>query len=483
MVAVASTSASFQPPQILQGTAKENPFSRLGPDVIENILDFARDVRITPTCREFLTAANTLIRRKWMLVDMNTMPYTCQTLPDPLHPPLAFKVTSAGDLQRASDGLKLKCKEEGNLHLAVTARDKVNGAFDPVNFTTMEQAARQAESDRNLELMWPRILEALGVSFFPLKASEIKVWLQTHTAELALIRKLSFCKLNLSMIPDEISSLALPNVVSIDFSENQLKSIPRSFGAYWNRLRCIYFQFNQLTVLPADFGENWTQLRALIMGHNKLQNLPENFGATWNQLNDLDIHVNSLKTLPANFGANWILLGYLLMDCNQLHTLPADFGISWTGLSELNLMYNKLENLPNNFGIHWNRLDTLKLSCNQLKTLTPNLGANWPWWDEKRTNILHGNPVSAPPPVPWTPQVDSEAPPSEAPMQKETPKIDSEAPIPKVQSAFMNSPAVHLLSTVALVAIATYAIGWKLPAAIGAVYLSHRYSRGDLWSL
>jgi Leucine-rich repeat (LRR) protein len=546
----------------------QNPFLRLAPELRQMILSIANDVRASRTCKDFRRATEELIKREWSRFNIGSTPNFREIL-HPRH----FLETGA-DLNKLYEGVYQKCTAMENPQLAVRAKEATSGSFKPVNFQRLEAAARQAENDWNLKRIWPDIAKKLEIPLHPMTGDQIRASLRENEARFAGIHHLNLSELGLTMIPDEIASLALPNLLVLNLSKNRLKALPHNFGVNWNQIQTLNLQRNQLSTLPDNFGANWNQLQNLYLHQNKLsallhnfganwnqlqtlhlyqnqlttlsdnfganwnqlQNLylhqnklsalPNNFGANWNQIRDLALHKNKLSTLPDNFGVNWNLIETLLfhqnqltalpdnfganwnqislldlennqlaslpdnfgvnwnqledlpLDQNKLTALPNNFGANWTQLKNLYLKNNQLSALPDNFGANWNQLQSLCLNHNQLSALPDNFGANWFWWKTRRKeSALMGNPILNLPPS--QPNAITHGLPQNSILDP----IPSVPHLEKPSNALMTARFANFAATVALAAVATYAIGWKLPAAIGALYLGHQYMRGDLWAL
>jgi hypothetical protein len=333
-------------------SAPISPLSRLNSELLMMSLDFVKDVRTAVAHRDLRTSVETLIQRKWKHFDFTLMPYVRETLP-PMQPPMAVRLpTTCQDLKMVYEGIHARCREMGKAFLAVHAKNHMKRSFEPAGFLALERAAKQAENDRNLVRIWPRITGALRIRFEYKNSSEIRAWLTQNRDELARINILDLSNLKLTMIPKEFSSLPLPNLLHLNLSNNCLQTLPTRFGAHWPILNWLELDHNRLGELPSDFGEGWPLIESVDLSFNELDTLPEHFSRNWPALQDLDLENNVFKALPDDFGANW------------------------------------------------NRLRRLWLENNQLRALPANLGANWPWWNVLREDSLAGNPLLDPPPLP-----------------------------------------------------------------------------------
>jgi hypothetical protein len=421
-----SSSYSPAPKQIPQGTSARQPSKlpallRTPPEILQRILSFVNDVKLTRTCRDFLRATNALIEREWRQFHLTSFPYIERIL---FHPPLiadTHRPKTVADLGKIYEGISAYCASQGNASLGDEARKKLKGGFLPQSFQVLEDAARQAENDRNLTLIWPRIAVALIRPATQKSAAEIKQWLRTHTNELARIEELDLSDLNLTMIPEEFATLALPNLTELNLRRNQLKTLPNNFGENWYLLKMLALSVNQLNALPDNFGSNWYQLESLFISKNQLSALPDNFGSNWNRLRELMLQYNQISALPSNFGSNW------------------------------------------------------------------------PWWSDskRRIDTLHDNPILNPVRVVQSLPLQSsnQIPPAHVqptpvtrplqnlPTRLHTPETTAE----KSLKALLSTAAVHILSTAVLSVFASYVFSSKIPLALGAVYLGHRYTKGVLW--
>lgn len=98
--------------------------------------------------------------------------------------------------------------------------------------------------------------------------------------------------LSLDQVPQE-------NLVTVDFSRNQLTTLPAEIGSFKN-VESLYIKENQLTTLPPEIGQLST-LTNLHLNVNQITALPPEIGQLTN-LEYLDLQSNKLKTLPPEIG-------------------------------------------------------------------------------------------------------------------------------------------------------------------------------------
>jgi Leucine-rich repeat (LRR) protein len=171
----------------------------------------------------------------------------------------------------------------------------------------------------------------------------------------------------------------IPNVISLDISNNNLTEIPlkvfklitlQKFYCFNNQLtnlpnkirqlinlQLFYCSNNQLTNLPNEIGQ-LINLQLFNCSNNQLTNLPNKIGQLIN-LHLFSCSNNQLTNLPNEIGQ---LINLRTFDCshNQITNLPNEIG----QLINLNYFYcynNQLTNLPNEIG---QLINLQKFYCN-----------------------------------------------------------------------------------------------------------------------
>jgi Leucine-rich repeat (LRR) protein len=615
----ASASLAPAPQQIPQGSTPKAPLLRIATDVFQTILSFVDERTSAAICRDFRTAVDTAIKRAWSRFDLKSHPYIREALSGKA-PSTSKELKSLVDaMKRQSFHLSM---HRGEKYTFAVMKDRCRIEADKIyeaEEASSKQALKQNESDQNLKFIFEGIALALNMPQPELSPLEIKQWLLDHAEDLARITELDLSNKYLTMIPEEFSTLPLPNLKVLNLSQNRIKAFPDHFGAGWKKLQVLNLAWNQIQFLTNNFGNNWNQLLSLDLALNPLSTLPNHFGANWPWWNErreevlagnpiltalfrperneapmhkpeeleqgpitpaqmkyriwwfqrrkdhllerrrsdladviskVDTSFSALKDKlvqnvlkakakrsshipralntigdsfsPVKFVAlenaarqaesdrNLQLIWYNLMrrldfesgpkSCDQIRhflqtnpnelarltdlnlsslgltMIPEEFSsLTFPNLTQLDLSGNQLKFLPNGFGRTWNQLETLNLARNQLQTLPDNFGTNWPWWNDRRNEVLAGNPILNPAPV---------LQPIPAPPKAQNPPLISPVPEPSVhknQQALMTRDAVHILSTAALSLFASYVFSSKIPLALGAVYLGHRYTRDVLW--
>ena len=165
----------------------------------------------------------------------------------------------------------------------------------------------------------------------------------------------------LAALPESVTRLQ--NLTTLDLNRNQLTALPESFGDLQN-LTKLTLSFNQLTALPESVT-HLQNLTTLGLGYNQLAALPESVTHLQN-LTTLDLDYNQLAALPESVTRLQNLTS-LNLNSNQLTTLPESV-TRLQNLAELYLSGNQLTMLPESV-TRLQNLTELYLSGNQLTML------------------------------------------------------------------------------------------------------------------
>lgn len=135
-------------------------------------------------------------------------------------------------------------------------------------------------------------------------------------------------------------------ITNLEFSFNQLLTLPQNFWDMFPNLKQLNLQENWLKQLPEGIGA-CTALRELVLYGNQLQDLPKDFQDCSAELKLLDISNNKFTEIPA-----------AVISCSKLETLLAaslkltqvpDDLYKLTNLNILDLSGNLLASLPRSF--------------------------------------------------------------------------------------------------------------------------------------
>jgi Leucine-rich repeat (LRR) protein len=128
--------------------------------------------------------------------------------------------------------------------------------------------------------------------------SEIEEWHEYTSLEEALANPDSVVRLRLrarlTEIPAQVFT-AFPNLVELNLSRNQLKTLPAAISLLKNVKRLIVDR-NKLATLPSEIGQ-MESLQELILNRNELSILPKEIGKL-NNLYLIDLWSNNIDDLP-----------------------------------------------------------------------------------------------------------------------------------------------------------------------------------------
>jgi len=128
--------------------------------------------------------------------------------------------------------------------------------------------------------------------------NEIEEWHEFTSLEEALANPDSVVRLRLrarlTEIPAEVFT-AFPNLVELNLSRNQLKTLPATISLLKNVKRLIVDR-NKLAALPPEIGQ-MESLQELILNRNELSTLPKEIGKLTN-LYLIDLWSNNIDDLP-----------------------------------------------------------------------------------------------------------------------------------------------------------------------------------------
>ncbi|KAJ8375196.1 hypothetical protein SKAU_G00057760 [Synaphobranchus kaupii] len=228
---------------------------------------------------------------------------------------------------------------------------------------------------------------------------------------------------NNKVIPDNDTLDYVRNLLSLDFSENDIQTIPTDIFQPTPKLVWLNLAKNQLKSLPndvirnlhnltyLDLSDNFIELHnntfeglysldTLILSGNRLSSLPSVAFHTISQLQILELSNNKLKYLPNNLFdkkdsltdlilSNNTLTGsifpalrglsslkYLYLSNNRISSLPPFPLESFPLLHKVTLSHNSLSVLPDGLLKGLNQLSVLELSDNSIAQLPKELFQN-----------------------------------------------------------------------------------------------------------
>lgn len=182
------------------------------------------------------------------------------------------------------------------------------------------------------------------------------------------LRSLNVASNQISAMPSQLGQFT--RLVSLDVSNNRLKSIADDLCTSLQQLRSLVARNNCLTVetIPPQFG-SLSSLAVLNLSGNQLTQLPVQF-TRLPRLQCLYLGANVINTLPPQV-ENMAKLEILYLGGNRLSSLPVELG-HVTSLVSLVLSDNQLTSLPRSL-TNLHRLQSLSLHNNQLATLPPDI--------------------------------------------------------------------------------------------------------------
>jgi Leucine-rich repeat (LRR) protein len=238
----------------------------------------------------------------------------------------------------------------------------------------------QLQKDNNLNRIFPCILEQLPLEIqieghaiiegnlsITEKASQIRLFLETHQTECSQISTLVAVEIGLTMIPSEVCSLT--NLRELILADNEIRFIPPEFTSLIN-LRTLDLSGNKISFIPPEIS-SLTNLKDLDLCSNKIPTIPPEISALTN-LESLGLSNNEISVISPEIRA-LINLTVLSLSLNQISIIPPEIG-ALTNLMHLSLCGNKISAIPPEIGALIN-LALLDLPHNQISALPPEIGA------------------------------------------------------------------------------------------------------------
>ncbi|HEY9058981.1 MAG TPA: S-layer homology domain-containing protein [Pseudobacteroides sp.] len=156
------------------------------------------------------------------------------------------------------------------------------------------------------------------------------------------LEKLEILNNGFEELPKGIETLK--NLVSIDLSYNNLKSLPSYFETSFPNLQDISLKSCKLESFP-DVISKLTNLYTLDLGSNDLKEIPKDKGlAALKNLKWLDLSKCELATFPEDI-LKLNNLNYLYLSHNKIKSLPSNMDAIWN-LWSLDISNNEFERFP-----------------------------------------------------------------------------------------------------------------------------------------
>jgi Leucine-rich repeat (LRR) protein len=189
---------------------------------------------------------------------------------------------------------------------------------------------------------------------------------------------------------DETVFLDVKSLSSVDFSYNELKSLPKAiFSRSGGFLYSIDLSGNQLSVLSDQFFSNLTWLGKLQLSNNSLSYLPDVSAAIY--LNEVDLSLNRFKSIPPSVKSlqslrsfyfssnllseikssdfNSLSLWTLDLSRNAITNLPEDFLKQISNILKLDLSKNSIQALPGQFFKNLDSIQEINLADNKISNI------------------------------------------------------------------------------------------------------------------
>ncbi|XP_070496883.1 carboxypeptidase N subunit 2-like [Chironomus tepperi] len=187
------------------------------------------------------------------------------------------------------------------------------------------------------------------------------------------------------------------NVVSINFDDNNIRTIASNPFEYFTNLKEISLANNHIADLTKDFLKSQTNLRLLNLSNNTLSTIDPNIIAHLNELHEINLSHNFLTKITADFleatshvevmrlenNKLYVIdnaydkINYLLRELflahNHFTVITSAMFEKLTNLEVIDLSDNKISNIDNEAFTKLTALRLLDLSINSIKRITVQL--------------------------------------------------------------------------------------------------------------
>lgn len=159
----------------------------------------------------------------------------------------------------------------------------------------------------------------------------------------------------------------------LQFSNNQLDTLPEGLFQNLTTLREIILYGSQLTSLPENLFQNLTGLRKIVLDDGLLTSIPKGLFQGLINLESLSLRNNKLTELHEELFQGLTNLHFLFLDKNQLTTVHEGLFQGLINLRWLYLNNNQLTTLPKDLFQGLAALNKILLNDNQLTALPEGL--------------------------------------------------------------------------------------------------------------
>ncbi|XP_044217848.1 leucine-rich repeat-containing protein 40 [Thunnus albacares] len=163
------------------------------------------------------------------------------------------------------------------------------------------------------------------------------------------LKSLMYSEKQADNIPDELFDAAVDQAITtVNFSKNQLTSIPTRLVEFQSSLSDINLGFNKLTCCPPDICK-LLQLTHIDLRNNQLNDLPSEM-RNLTKLRSIILNYNRFKSFPEVL-YQIVSLDTVLLGNNQVGALDPSRLMKLVHLSTLDLSNNDLLNIPPELGL------------------------------------------------------------------------------------------------------------------------------------
>ncbi|XP_053693086.1 uncharacterized protein LOC128741347 [Sabethes cyaneus] len=162
------------------------------------------------------------------------------------------------------------------------------------------------------------------------------------------------------------------NLMILDVSGNQLKSLRRNYFSKLERLKLLKLSENQLFNLPNDIFYDLINLEELQLQNNQLNEIVLGLLRLLSRLRILNLSNNTIHDLPRNIFNGLNNLTELNLSSNRLYVVPFQIFKELRALEVLDVSNNMLVSFLDNFFLTNKQLRVLRLNNNIIEKISKN---------------------------------------------------------------------------------------------------------------